>query len=119
MAILMVSANPLFVEAITETLSPRLVPELVSSAPEAALKWIQEKKPEVILVDDDIPPGMLKKILHQAQRVSKTRLILLSCLDNDFLVIDSYQSTIGTVGDLVKFIEIGKLKNGDPLAGGE
>ncbi len=111
----MVSANPLFVEAISETLASRLELDFIPVVPENALERIRETHPEVILVDEDIPAGMLKKILRQAQRVCKTRLILLNCTGNDFIVLDSYQSTIGNVDDLVQFIRMNNTENGNRL----
>ncbi len=104
MAILIISANPLFIEAISEMLAARLGSELLASAPEKALERIRAEQAEVLLVDEAIPPGLLKKILKQAQRLDKTRLILLNCTGNDFIVLDSYRATIGSVEDLVKSI---------------
>jgi DNA-binding NarL/FixJ family response regulator len=104
MAILLISANPLFVEAISETLADRLGTELHSVSPEEALERILAEHTEVILVDEAIPPGMLKQILKQARRVNDTRLILLNCTDNDLIVLDSHPATIDNVDDLVKSI---------------
>ncbi len=112
MSIILVSDNPLFTEAISETLSNRLGPDLAFAPPEQALERIKEEHPEVILIDEDLPPGMLRKILRQSQRLRKTRLILLNCNANDFIVLDSYQSTISNVEDLVRYIQMGKVGNG-------
>lgn len=113
MAILIISANPLFIEAISETLADRLESELLASSPEQALERIQAEQAEVLLIDEAIPPGLLKKILKQAQRLNKTRLILLNCAGNDFIVLDSYQATIGSVEDLVKSIRLKEREQAD------
>ena len=113
MAILIISGNPLFIEAVSETLAVRLESELLASSPEQALEFIQKEQAEVLLVDEAIPPDLLKKILKQAQRLDKTRLILLSCTGNDVIVLDSYQATIGSVEDLVKSVRMKGLEQAD------
>jgi hypothetical protein len=113
MAILIISGNPLFTEAVSETLTLRLESELLTSSPEQALEFIQKEQAEVLLVDEAIPPDLLKKILKQAKRLNKTRLILLSCTGNNFIVLDSYQATIGSVEDLVSSIREKELEQAD------
>jgi hypothetical protein len=113
MAILIISGNPLFTEAVSETLAVRLESELLTSSPEQALEFIQKEQAEVLLVDEAIPSELLKKILKQTQRLNKTRLILLSCTGNNFIVLDSYQATIGSVEDLVNSIREKELEQAD------
>lgn len=112
MTTLVISSNPLFVEALSETLTERLEAPLLSVQPEGALERIQVEHPEVLLVDDSVAPGLLMKILKQAQRLAKTRLILLDSTCNDFIILDSIQATIGNVDDLVDFIRMKNIGNG-------
>lgn len=113
MAILIISSNPLLVEAISETLSRSLRSELHSALPEDALQCIQVVHPQVILVDNAIPPGLLGKILVYAQSLKKSHLILLNDSSNDFIFLDSYQANIDTVEDLVRAIQMKELENGN------
>jgi DNA-binding NarL/FixJ family response regulator len=113
MNILMISANSLFVEAVSENLAPHLASRLHSSPPPEALQRIQEEQPDILLVDENIPPGMFKKILKQTQRLSKTRLILLSCTGNEFIVLDSYPATIDNIDDLVQAIQRKDVEKGE------
>ena len=112
MTILVISANPLFVEALSETLSERLDTPLRSVQPEQALEQIRAEHPKVLLVDDSIPPYLLTRILKQAERLARTRLILLDSACNDFIILDSIQATIGNVDDLVDFIRMKNIGNG-------
>jgi DNA-binding NarL/FixJ family response regulator len=104
MAILIISANALFIEAISETLTARLGVDPISTSPGQAEALTTETHPDVILVDEAIPPGLLKKILKQAQELRSTRLILLNSTCNDFIVLDAYRSVIGSIDDLVNSI---------------
>jgi hypothetical protein len=104
MSILIISANLLFSEAITETLPSQIRSELYAASPEEGLRCIQFIHPQVLLVDEAIPPGMLKKIIKTAQALPKTRLILLNSRGNDLIVLDAYPAALGSAGDLEKFI---------------
>jgi DNA-binding NarL/FixJ family response regulator len=104
MPILIISANPLFSEAIAEILPTQLRAELHAACPEEALRCIQVVHPQILLVDEAVPPGMLKKILKAAQALPKTRLILLNSSSNDLIVLDTYPAALGSAGDLEKFI---------------
>jgi len=113
MAILIISSNPLLVEAISETLSRSLRSKLHSAPPEDALQCIQAIHPQVILVDNAIPPALLGEILVYAQSLRKSHLILLNNSSNNFIFLDSYQANIDTVEDLVRAIQIKELENGN------
>jgi hypothetical protein len=105
MAIWVISANPLFGETISQALADRVDSELRLASPEEALRCIHAEPGEVLLVDDAVPPGTLKRILKRAQGLSPTRLILLNSTDNDYIVLDSYQVQSGQVDDLVRSIQ--------------
>jgi DNA-binding NarL/FixJ family response regulator len=104
MSVLIISANPLFIEAVSATLPSQIRSELHASSPEEGLKCIQEIHPQILLVDESVPPGMLKMIIMLAQALPKTRLILLNCRGNDLIVIDAYPAALDSAGDLEKFI---------------
>ena len=77
MIVLMVSANPLFIEAIRASLTNGLEADLRSAKPVDALKIIRECNPEVILIDESIPAGFLRNILKELHDSRRTRLSLI------------------------------------------
>src|SRR5512139_3090232 len=100
MIVLMVSANPLFIEAVRASLTNDLGTELRSAEPAAALQIIRECSPEVILIDEAIPAVLLRNMLKELHDSCRTRLVLLSCTGNEFTILDSYRSEIGNAEDL-------------------
>jgi DNA-binding NarL/FixJ family response regulator len=117
MAILIISSNPLLVESLSESLSKSLKTALDSAAPEEALQRIQQTHPQILLVDEAIPPGLLRKIIKQARRQNKTHFILLDCSSNDFIFLDSYQATFDSVEQLVRSIQMKELENENEVPG--
>jgi DNA-binding NarL/FixJ family response regulator len=112
MAILIISSNPLLVESLSESLSRSLKTTLDSAAPEEALQRIQQTHPHVLLIDEAIPPGLLRQIIKQARRQNKTHFILLDCSSNDFIFLDSYQATFDSVEQLVRSIQMKESEEG-------
>lgn len=104
MSILLVSSNPLFTEAITEALVDNLGAPVTAVLPEHALAKLDGEVYEVLLIDDDIPAGMLRQIIKRIQQPNQPRLILLNCSENDFIILDCHRANIGDVSDLVQSI---------------
>ncbi len=112
MAVLIISSNPLLVESLSESLSSSLRTALDSALPEEALQRIQQTHPHILLIDEAIPPGLLREIIKQARRQNKTHFILLDCSSNDFIFLDSYQATFESVEQLVKSIQVKESEEG-------
>jgi DNA-binding NarL/FixJ family response regulator len=106
MLILLISANPLFTEAIEANLSERLGTEVIAKAPAEAMACIQQHRPEVILVDEAAPIGLVEQIL-KAERddATRVRLVLLSCTGNGFTLLDIFHSKIVHAEDLSELIK--------------
>ena len=101
----MISNNPLFAEAISEALASNLGSPVISVTPEQALERLRSEPAEALLIDDAIPPGMLRQIIKRIKQPVQPRLILLNCIGNDLIILDCRQVTIGSVIDLVNSIQ--------------
>lgn len=104
MLILLISANRLFIEAIEANLSVRLGVEVIAQPPSEALACIQQRRPEVILVDEAAPIGLVEQILKADGDEARVRLVLLSCTGNEFTLLDIFHSKIAQAEDLLELV---------------
>ena len=105
MILLLVSSNPLFKEVIVDSITRFEINELISAAPGDAYQSIQQSKPDVVILDNNVESGIIDKILGTARSMENMRIVLVSPRDNDFVIVDSYRSTIGKVEDLIEAIQ--------------
>lgn len=96
---LIISANPLFKEVISET-AAQFQTEFIELSPEEAPLEISIKNPELIIVDDTINPTAIERILSAARRLEKSHLILLNPSNNEIILLESCRTTLTKVADL-------------------
>jgi hypothetical protein len=105
MITLIVSANPLFSEAISAALTDRLDCKLVFASPGEAMARIQGLQPDALLIDDAISPAILGEIFKLARYLVNVRLILLNSIDNDLTVLDPLPASLENVKDLLAALQ--------------
>jgi putative dimethyl sulfoxide reductase chaperone len=106
MHILVVSANPLFNEILTETIQSGDDIKIEYTGPDQAVIVIGEAKPDILIVDETIAQSELECILKTCRELPKVRTILLNPRGNDFILVDSSRASIREVGDLMQAIGI-------------
>jgi DNA-binding NarL/FixJ family response regulator len=119
MITLIVSANPLFSEAISAALSDRLDCELVFASPGEAMARIQDLQPDALLIDDAISPAVLGEIFKLARHLVNVRLILLNSTDNDLTVLDPLPASLEDVKDLLASLQADQGESRSDLPIGE
>lgn len=112
MAILMISANPLLVEAATESMLGCCELELHSAAPGQALERLAALQPQVVLLDDALPAALIQEIMLSCGLGEKKRVILFSAANNELYVMDTTRVALTALSDLFQSIRVG-----DPEAG--
>ena len=103
MKILIVSTNPLFKEVIIESVG-KVQAELIELNPEEARIRICEMKPEVIIIDKDIVRSTFEGLLAETRNLDKTRTIVLDPNQNEIILVDSRQTRLRKMDDLVDAI---------------
>jgi chemotaxis response regulator CheB len=103
MSILIVSANSLFKEVINEIIT-RVQSETLELNYEEALTRTRELRPDVIIIDETIPPPYFEDLLAEARNLEKTRIIVLNPIKNEIILLDSRRSTLREVDDLMEAI---------------
>jgi chemotaxis response regulator CheB len=103
MSILIVSANSLFKEVINEIIT-RVQSETLELNYEEALTRTRELRPDVIIIDETIPPPYFEDLLAEARNLEKTRIIVLNPIKNEIILLDSRRSTLRDVDDLMEAI---------------
>jgi chemotaxis response regulator CheB len=103
MSVLIVSANSLFKEVINELIT-RVQSETLELNYEEALTRTRELRPDVIIIDETIPPPYFENILAEARKLDKTRIIVLNPIKNEIILMDSCRSTLRVVDDLMEAI---------------
>lgn len=105
MFILLISTNPLFIEAIEANLSQRLGIEVLATDPAEAIAYINQRRPDVVLVDEAAPIGLVEQILKNDGDEARLRLVLLSCTGNEFTLLDVFHSKIVQAEDLSELLK--------------
>ena len=102
--VLIISANPLFVEVISQSLSGQSNLELIKVAPVDASGKIAEYQPDVIVVDEANEPEELGQIIIAARDLASTQILLMNLRGNDFVVLESHRAVIRKATDLLSTI---------------
>ena len=96
---IIISANPLFKEVISNT-AAQFQTDFIELSPEEAPLEISINHPELIIVDETIKQRAFEKILSAARGLKKSRIILLNPLHNEIILIESCRTTLTNVADL-------------------
>jgi chemotaxis response regulator CheB len=104
MLILIVSANPLLKEVINEIVF-LVHSETIELNAEEALTRICEINPDVIIIDETIPPSYFEGLLAEARDLQKARIIVLNPIQNDIILLDSHRMTLSKVEDLISTLK--------------
>ncbi len=104
--ILIASANSLFVEMVSEILCAVPDVEILYAQPEAAQASILANQPEVILVSEGFPKELLARLKETAQGLAKCRVIVMSLIENNYLVIQSEKATLKKIDELLLAVEL-------------
>jgi hypothetical protein len=109
--IFIVSHNPLFSEVLAEMLCPVLALEIACIDPELAKDSILSKSPPVIIVDQAISTDLQAQILDAARSLKKSKVVLLTARENDYVLIQSENLTLTGVDDLIRNLKDEALNN--------
>jgi DNA-binding NarL/FixJ family response regulator len=105
MILLLISSNPLFEEVILDLIARCEICEVISTSPVDAYACMQQSKPDVIILDNNVESNLIEKILATARSMENMRVVLLNPGDNDFVIVDSRRSTIRKIDDLIQAIQ--------------
>lgn len=111
MNIFIVSHNPLFSEVLAEMLCPVLALEITCIDPDLAKDTILSKSPAVIIVDQAISTDLQAQILDAARSLKKSKVVLLTARENDYVLIQSENLTLTGVDDLIRNLKDEALNN--------
>ncbi|MCJ7568433.1 MAG: molecular chaperone TorD family protein [Anaerolineales bacterium] len=109
--VLILSANPLFVDVISQSLLGQSNLELIKAAPVDASVEITEHQPDVIIVDEANEPEELGQILVAARDLASAQILLMNLRSNDFVVLESHRARIRKTTDLLYTIVKEKSMN--------
>jgi hypothetical protein len=109
--IFIVSHNPLFSEVLAEMLCPVLALEITCIDPDLAKDTILSKSPAVIIVDQAISTDLQAQILDAARSLKKSKVVLLTARENDYVLIQSENLTLTGVDDLIRNLKDEALNN--------
>jgi chemotaxis response regulator CheB len=107
--IIIVSQNPLFMEVLAEMLASSRAVVISCIDPETATDFILEKCPEAILVDQAISPDLRSKILDAARSLKKSKVVLLTASENNYILIQTENLTLTRVDDLINALQNGSV----------
>jgi DNA-binding NarL/FixJ family response regulator len=105
MILLLISSNPLFEEVILDLIARCEISEVISASPVDAFTCMQQSKPDVIILDNDVEENLIDKILATARSMENMRIVLVNPGDNDFVIVESRRSTIKKIEDLIQAIQ--------------
>jgi chemotaxis response regulator CheB len=108
MLILIVSANPLLREIISEII-PHGQSEIMELNFEEAPNRICEFRPDVIIVDETIAPPYFESVLAEARNLQKARTIVINPIKNEIILLDTRRTTLKEVDDLMEAISSYKI----------
>lgn len=106
MRALLVSSNTLLAETISTSIQSENCIDLVSVAPDAAPETIRSSRPEVILLDEGcLTAATMETIWKAARQLPSFRVVLLSSLSNDIVVLDAACTTLHHSIDLLNLMQ--------------
>ena len=101
---LLIRSDSLFTDAIEGLLTGFAELDITILDYQLGCEVIPELQPEVIIVDECLPPEDLDQVLALARSLRECRVIMLDPARNDFVLVQSHRATIREVEDLMNAI---------------
>jgi TorA maturation chaperone TorD len=101
---LLIRSDSLFTDAIEGLLTGFSELDITILDYQPGCEVIPELQPEVIVVDECLPPEDLDQVLGLARSLRECRVIMLNPARNDFVLVQSHRATIREVEDLMNAI---------------
>ncbi len=106
MAVLLVSANPLFREILAASLRQAGI-RLVQIEPAHAEDRLEQETSDVVLLDSTLPPNMVARLLYLLTAQQRHRVILVDPACNQMALLDLQAVRVAGVADLIGAVRAG------------